>query len=62
MILDTFRDPDTRKCEVQILLVLLEVTKTKALQEMLKFPAELEDDTATVSIAVKEPLSREVFG
>lgn len=62
MTLVIFRDLDTRKCEVQILPVLLEATEPKALQEMLKFPAELEDDTATVSIAVKEALSREVFG
>lgn len=62
MTLVTFRDSDTRKCEVQILPVSLEATKPKALQEMLKIPAELEDDTATVSVAVEELLSREVFG
>lgn len=61
MTLVIFRDPDTRKCEVQILLVSLETTELKALQEMLKIPTEPEADAATVSFEVEEALSREVL-
>lgn len=61
MTLVIFRDPDTRKCEVQILPVSLETTELKALQEMLKIPTEPEADAATVSFEVEEALSREVL-
>lgn len=61
MTLVIFRDPDSRKCEVQILPVSLETTEFKALQEMLKIPAEPRADAATVSVEVEEALSREVL-
>lgn len=61
MTLVIFRDPDTRKCEVQILPVSLETTELKALQEMLKIPAEPGADAATVSVEVEEALSHEVL-
>lgn len=56
-----FRDPDSRKCEVQILPVSLETTEFKVLQEMLKIPTEPGADAATVSVEVEEALSREVL-
>ena len=61
MTLVIFRDPDSRKCEVQILPVSLETTEFKALQEMLKIPTEPEADAATFSVEVEESLSREVL-
>lgn len=61
MTLVIFRDPDTRKCEVQILPVSLETTEFKILQEMLKIPAEPGADAATVSFEVEEALSREIL-
>lgn len=61
MTLVIFRDPDTRKCEVQILPASLEITGPKALQEILEIPIEPGTDAATVSVEVKELLSCEVF-
>lgn len=61
MTLVIFRDPDIRKCEVQILPVSLETTELKTLQELLKIPTEPEADAATVSVEVEEALSREIF-
>lgn len=61
MTLVIFRDPDIRKCEVQILPVSLETTELKTLQELLKIPTEPEADAATVSVEVEEALSREIL-
>lgn len=61
MTLVIFRDPDTRKCEVQILPVSLKMTEFKTLQEMLKIPSEPGADAATVSFEVEEALSREIL-
>lgn len=61
MTLVIFRNPDARKCEVQILPVSLETTELKALREMLKIPAESGADAATVSVEVEEALSHEVL-
>lgn len=61
MTLVIFRDPDARKCEVQILPVSLETMELKALQDMLKIPAEPGADAVTVSVEVEETLSREVL-
>lgn len=61
MTLVVFRDPDTRKCEVQILPISWETTELKALQAMLKIPAEPGTDAAIVSIEVDESLSCEIL-
>ena len=61
MTLVVFRDPDTRKCEVQILPISWETTELKALQSMLKIPAEPGADAAMVSIDADESLSREIL-
>lgn len=61
MTLVIFRDPDSRKCEVQVLPVSLKTSKLKTLQGVLKIPAELEVDAATVSVEVEESLSCEVL-
>ncbi|NBI68777.1 hypothetical protein D1646_18715 [Pseudoflavonifractor sp. 60] len=61
MTLVIFRDPGTRKCEVQILPVSLETTELEALQGMLKIPVESETGTTTVSVEVDEALSRGIL-
>lgn len=61
MTLVIFREPDTQKCEVQILPVSLETAEFKTLQEMLKISSEPGADAATVSFEVEEALSREVL-
>ena len=61
MTLVISREPDTQKCEVQILPVSLETMGLKALQEMLKIPAEPGADAATVSVEIEEALSREIL-
>lgn len=60
MTLVIFREPDTQKCEVQILPVSLETAEFKTLQEMLKISSEPGADAATV-FEVEEALSREVL-
>lgn len=49
MTLVIFYEPDTQKCEVQILPVSFETMGLKGLQEMLKIPAEPRANAATVS-------------
>lgn len=61
MTLVIFRDPGTRKCEVQILPVSLEKMELNALQEMLKIPTEPGTDAATASVKVEEVLSCEIL-
>ena len=61
MTLVIFRDPDSRKCEVQVLPVSLKTTGLRTLQEMLKIPTEPGADAATVSVEVDGSLSREVL-
>lgn len=61
MTLVIFRDPDSRKCEAQILPVSLETTEFKTLQGILKIPAEPGADTSTISVKVAESLNREVL-
>lgn len=61
MTLVVFRDPDTRKCEVQILPISWETMGLKALQAILKIPTEPKVDEATVSVEVEESLNREVL-
>lgn len=60
MMFVIFRNPDTRKCEVQILPVSPKTVEIKVLQEMLKIPAD-RADTATVSIEAEESLSYEIL-
>lgn len=55
-----FRNPDTRKCEVQILPVSLKTVEIKVLQEMLKIPAD-RADTAIVSVEAEESLNCEIL-
>lgn len=62
MTLVIFRNPDTPKCEAQILAISLEKRKLKPLQEMLKIPAEPGVEAATVSAEVEESLSCEILG
>ena len=61
MTLVLFRDPDTRKCEAQILPFSLETTELKVLQEMLEIPAEPGADATIVSIEVDGALDCEVL-
>ena len=61
MTLVIFRDPDSRKCEVQVLPVSLKTTELRTLQEMLKIPTEPGTDVATVSVKVQASLNREVL-
>ena len=61
MTLAIFRDPDTQKCEMQILPVSLEMTELRNIQAMLKIPSHLGDDAATVSVEVDDILSRKVM-
>lgn len=61
MILVIFRDPDTQKCEVQILPVSLKMAERQNIQAMLKIPSEPRDDAATVSVEVDEILSRKIM-
>ena len=61
MTLVIFRDPNTQKCEVQILPVSLEIAELQNIQAMLKIPSEPRDDAATVSVEVDEILSRKVM-
>ena len=61
MTLVTFRDPNTQKCEVQILPVSLEIAELQNIQAMLKIPSEPRDDAATVSVEVDEILSRKIM-
>lgn len=61
MTLVIFRDPNTQKCEVQILPVSLEMAELQNMQAMLKIPSEPRDDAATVSVEVDEILSRKIM-
>ena len=61
MTLVIFRDPNTQKCEVQILPVSLEIAELQNIQAMLKIPSEPRDDAATVSVEVDDILSRKVM-
>lgn len=61
MTLVIFRDPNTQKCEVQILPVSLEMAELQNMQAMLKIPPEPRDDAATVSVEVDEILSRKIM-
>ena len=61
MTLVIFRDPNTQKCEVQILPVSLEMAELQNIQAMLKIPSEPRDDAATVSVEVDEILSRKIM-
>ena len=61
MTLAIFRDPGTKKCEVQILPVSLEMAELQNIQAMLKIPSEPRDDAATVSVEVDEILSRKIM-
>lgn len=61
MTLVIFRDPNTQKCEVQILPVSLEMAELQNIQAMLKIPSEPRDNAATVSVEVDEILSRKIM-
>ncbi len=61
MTLVTFRDPNTQKCEVQILPVSLEIAELQNIQAMLKIPSEPRDNAATVSVEIDEILSRKIM-
>lgn len=61
MTLVIFRDPNTQKCEVQILHVSLEIAELQNIQAMLKIPSEPRDNAATVSVEVDEILSRKIM-
>ena len=61
MTLVIFRDPNTQKCEVQILPVSLEMAELQNIQAILKIPSEPRDDAATVSVEVNEILSRKIM-
>ena len=61
MTLVIFRDPNTQKCEVQILPVSLEMAELQNIQAMLKIPSKSRDDAATVSVEVDEILSRKIM-
>lgn len=61
MTLVIFRDPNTQKCEVQILPVSLEMAELQNIQAMLKIPSEPRNDAATVSVEVDEILSRKIM-
>ena len=61
MTLVIFRDPNTQKCEVQILPVSLEIAELQNIQAMLKIPSEPRDDAATVSVEVDEILGRKIM-
>lgn len=61
MTLVIFRDPDTQKCEVQILPVSLKMTELQNIQAMLKIPSEPGDNAATMSVEVDETLSCEIL-
>ncbi len=61
MTLVIFRDPNTQKCEVQILPVSLEMAELQNIQAMLKIPSEPREDAATVSVEVDELLSRKIM-
>lgn len=61
MTLAIFRDPGTRKCEVQILPVSLEIAELQTIQAMLKTPSESRDNAVTVSVEVDEILSRKIM-
>ena len=61
MTLVIFRDPNTQKCEVQILPVSLEMAELQNIQAMLKIPSKSRDDAATVSVEVDEILSHKIM-
>lgn len=61
MTLVIFRDPNTQKCEVQILPVSLEIAELQNIQAMLKIPSEPGDNAATISVEVDEILSRKIM-
>ena len=61
MTLVIFCDPDTQKCEVQILPVSLKMTELQNMQAMLKIPSEPGDNAAIISVEVDEILSREIM-
>ena len=61
MTLVIFRDPNTQKCEVQILPVSLEIAELQNIQAMLKIPSESRDNAATVFVEVDEILSHKIM-
>lgn len=61
MTLVIFRDPNTQKCEVQILPVSLKMAELQNIQAMLKIPSEPGDNAATMSVEVDETLSCEIL-
>lgn len=61
MTLVIFRDPNTQKCEVQILSGSLEMAELQNIQAMLKIPSEPRDDAATVSVEVDEIQSQKIM-
>ena len=61
MTLVIFRDPNTQKCEVQILPVSLEIAELQNIQAMLKIPSEPRDNAATISVEADEILSRKIM-
>lgn len=61
MTMVIFRDPDTQKCEVQILPISLKMIGDQNIQAMLKIPSEPEDEAAAVSVEVDEALNREIM-
>ena len=61
MTLIIFRDPDTQKCEVQILPVSLKMIGEQNIQAMLKIPSEPDEEAAAVSVEVDEALNREIM-
>ena len=61
MTMVIFRDPDTQKCEVQILPVSLKMIGNQNTQAMLKIPSEPEDEAAAISVEVDEALNREIM-
>ena len=61
MTLVIFRDPNTQKCEVQILPVSLEIAERQNIQAMLKIPSDPRDGAATVSVEADEILSRKIM-
>lgn len=61
MTLVIFQNPDTQKCEVQILPVSLKTTELKTLQEMQRIPAEPGANAATFSVEIEKSLSHEIL-
>ena len=61
MTMVIFRDPDTQKCEVQILPVSLKMIGNQNIQAMQKIPSEPGDEAAAISVEVDEALNREIM-